>query len=109
MRRRVIDSTEASPAPRQIVKPCSDCPWRRDSAGAWLGPSSSYEWIEMAHGEERVVCHVHPNVQCAGIAIYRANVCKLPKDRTLLRLPADRENVFASRFEFFDHHKKPSL
>ena len=42
--------------------------------------------------------------QCAGAAIYRANVCKSPRDGSLLKLPADRETVFADKSEFWEHH-----
>lgn len=42
--------------------------------------------------------------QCAGLAIYRANVCKKPRDRSILTLPADREAVFAAPSEFRHHH-----
>jgi hypothetical protein len=57
------------------------------------------------HGETKIVCHVYSDVQCAGAAIYRANVCKVPRDRTILELPADGRLVFASAREFLAHHE----
>jgi hypothetical protein len=39
------------------------------------------------------------------MAIYRANVAKRPRDLETLRLPCDRDTVFASKAEFMDHHR----
>lgn len=106
MKRKLISSDMATPAGKQITKPCSDCPWARDALNGWLGGNTSHEWIIMAHGETPIECHVHPDVQCAGVAIYRGNVGKVPRDPTLLVLPADREIVFANEGEFHEHHGK---
>lgn len=67
-----------------------------------------------AHGEFFLPCHMKykdgnkhniGNPQCAGAAIYRANVFKSPKSVMLLVLPADTEKVFASPAEFIAYHK----
>lgn len=106
-RRKLIDSeTEGRTSTRQHRTPCSDCPWRRDSLPGWLGALKPDAWIEVAHGESRVDCHVITNQQCAGVAVYRANVCKTPRDAKLLQLPADRAKVFAWSTEFLEHHKR---
>lgn len=49
-------------------------------------------------------CHVLKGAQCAGLAIYRANVCKSPRDPNAIKLPADREKVFATPMEFRMQH-----
>jgi hypothetical protein len=103
-KRKLITSAEATPAGKQIKRPCSDCPWARDALNGWLGGNTAHEWIIMAHGETLIECHVHPDVQCAGAAIYRANVSKVPRDRALLVLPADNKIVFANPGEFHAHH-----
>jgi hypothetical protein len=59
-----------------------------------------------AHGEVIYPCHAKIGPQCAGMAIYRANVCKVPRTDFALRLPSDRIAVFASIKEFTDHHKE---
>lgn len=59
----------------------------------------------MAHGEVKLECHVLLPHQCAGGAIYRDNVCKSPRDKTLLRLPQDKKRVFSSPQEFLNHHE----
>lgn len=106
MKRKLITVNEATPAGKQIKKPCSDCPWARDALNGWLGGNATHEWIIFAHGESRIECHVHPDVQCAGAAIYRANVCKSPRDRSQLVLPPNTKLVFANAGEFIAHHAK---
>lgn len=105
-RRKLISSDQATPAPKQLVQPCSDCPWARAALNGWLGSNTAEEWLQMAHGETHIECHVHPNVQCAGASIYRANVGKRPRDPSLLRLPSDRDTVFGTPSEFREHHAK---
>lgn len=103
MRRRCISSDESTPATRQHVKPCADCPWRKDALEGSLTPR---EWLACAHGEGQAECHVRTGVQCAGMAIYRANVCKRPRDPRALILKSDRQAVFTSPAEFLSHHAK---
>ncbi len=103
-RLQLITSDQSTPAKSQITKPCSDCPWARKAVEGWLGPGTIDEWLRAAHGEDQVECHVHPNVQCAGLAIFRANVYKSPRDPTTLVLPADRVLVFSWNDEFRAHH-----
>ena len=66
----------------------------------------------MAHGEVAIACHVTIDssdewnegmLQCAGAAIYRSNVCKLPRDPQVVTLPADTGLVFGFG-EFLVHH-----
>lgn len=97
-------SEEAVTAPCQHTTPCHDCPWRRDSLPGWLGGASVEEWTGAARGDEMIQCHVIRNQQCAGAAIFRKNIAKLPRDQDCLMLPADREKVFASPGQFTEHH-----
>jgi hypothetical protein len=77
--RRLVSSDEAIPAKKQHVGPCSDCPMSLDLK----------------------------RVQCAGMAIYRANVCK-HVDAPGLRLPKNEQAVFSTPMEFLDHHNRKS-
>lgn len=114
--RQLIAHEDAEPVTEQPTKPCSDCPWARAALPGWLGDMTPEEWIKIAHGENLVECHaLKPagalrRVECAGLAVYRANVCKLvrpvPGASTPLTLPADRVRVFARPTEFLEHHKK---
>jgi len=46
-----------------------------------------------------------PNQQCAGLAVYRRNICKSPRPGSgALVLDSDKLNVFANPMEFMDHH-----
>jgi hypothetical protein len=105
MSRKLISSEESVTTKCQHTKPCSDCPWSRDALNGWLGGASAEEWIKVAHGDQVVPCHVISNQQCAGLAIYRRNVAKLPMPPNLI-LEKDKENVFANPTEFKAHHER---
>lgn len=102
-----------SPLPDATSRPCNDCPWRREAAPGWLGPHDAKTWVQMAHGETAIACHLtitdeswdDPGMrQCKGAAIYRANVGKLPRSHEVTRASADREKIFSSPMQFTDHH-----
>lgn len=106
MKRGQVKSIEqGKPAVKQHRRPCGDCPWSRTSARGWLGGVAAKEWLGEAHGETRIDCHTKIGPQCAGAAIYRTNVRKSPRDRSLLVLPEDAENVFDSPRSFLEHHE----
>lgn len=114
MRGKLITSDRAQPVAKQITKPCSDCPFARASLRGWLGPLDADAWVRLAHGEGYSECHttfIRDNgedrpADCAGLAIYRANVVKVPRDPEALILPSDKTLVFASPAEFLAHHKR---
>jgi hypothetical protein len=87
----------------QHTKPCSDCPFAREALPGWLAGDPPETWVRMAHGETVFECHTIIPQQCAGSAIYRANVCKRPPEDAI-KLPADRERVFSNPMEFLAHH-----
>ena len=101
--KKLLSFGQGGPVAAQIKKPCTDCPMRRDSIPGWLGGSTAQEYVQLAHSDAVVTCHVHGNCQCAGIAIYRKNVCKLAHPPNLV-LPKDTERVFAWPTEFVEHH-----
>jgi hypothetical protein len=105
-RRVLVSADEATASQRQHKKPCSDCPWRRDALPGWLGPFNAQNWARIASTDALIECHVFVGPQCAGAAIIRANMCKLPRDPDVLRLPADRVKVFSNTREFIDYHQK---
>ena len=108
--KQCVTTDEAQLADKQHHKPCSDCPWRRGSLNGWLGDTTPEEWLVEARGDGLIECHTLLGAQCAGAAIFRTNICKSPRDRHALRLPADRTNVFATPAEFKTHHEsEPKL
>jgi hypothetical protein len=102
---KLISSAEAKPTNRQHKTPCSDCPFRRDSLPGWLGGYEPDQYAQLAHSDERIDCHTKIGPQCAGAAIYRENVCKSPRDKSVLLLPQNKEKVFGRMQEFLEHHK----
>lgn len=109
MERRLVSDADAIPRARQHTKPCGDCPWTRRALPGWLGSGTPEEWIELAHGEVKEPCHTVGNQQCAGLAIFRANVFKTPRYPGTLQLPQDTHRVFASNEEFLAHHTLKSI
>jgi hypothetical protein len=66
--------------------------------------STSEDYVQMAHGEQQIDCHTKVGPQCAGAAIYRANVLKMPRDNSVIQLPMDTDTVFKTPMEFIAHH-----
>lgn len=91
--------------------PCNDCPWRRKAAPGWLGEQFTPEdWANQARGDEMIPCHrtisgMQEEKQCVGMSIFRANICKLPRNVDQKPMKPDRELVFGSREEFITHHR----
>ena len=110
---KFITANQARVTFRQHKTPCSDCPFRRDSIPGWLGTLTPKQWMELAHGEGSANCHTTKQAdgsgwECAGLAIYRANVYKSVRDPDAMRLPANTQLVF-SFGEFVVHHDIPSV
>lgn len=103
---KAISDENSTSSRLQHKKPCKDCPWKRNSLKGWLGEASPEDWLHTARGEGVVKCHVVKNQQCAGIAIFRGNICKSPRNKSCLVLPADRETVFSWDDEFLAHHQE---
>ena len=108
---------------KQHTKPCDQCPFRRTALTGWLGGLTPDEFRWLANADTYMPCHKaaakqggvdysHPDKsipQCAGRAIYWANQCKSPRDKTLLMLPKDVKTVFNWPHEFLAHHKSSPL
>jgi hypothetical protein len=105
-KRRLISIDEAVPSDKQHKKPCSDCPWSRESLQGWLGGLEPEQWIMKAMGDSPIDCHTIKGPQCAGSAIFRANICKSPRDPVTISLPQDKNRVFANLMQFIEHHKQ---
>lgn len=96
------------------AKPCPECPWRVNAAPGWLGPNTAEEWVGLAHSDAPIACHLtitneddlDSMVTCAGAAIYRSNVAKMPRGVPKShKLPADRQAVFTSPMAFRAYHE----
>jgi hypothetical protein len=91
---------------KQHTKPCRECPWRRAALRGWLGDMGIETFLDHAHSESVLDCHLGDgSQQCVGAAIYRANVGKRTRyPNLILMMPADREKIFTSPMEFTAHH-----
>lgn len=113
---REVQVTQGVPTelPEAVKDPCSECPWRRESAPGWLGPQTAKEWIMTAHSETPIICHktikesgnYDGTKQCRGAAIFRANVYKTPRRSDAAVGPQDTKIVFADNEEFLAHHNQ---
>lgn len=106
--------------PPATTKACEECPWLRTAMPGHLGPIDAEGWVDVAHSDEPVACHKtirdvgedgfgswdHPNIrQCAGLAQFRENICKSPRDPQVAVADArDTETVFGWGDEFIAHH-----
>ncbi len=104
--KKLITIDKARPALQQHKKPCSDCPFRRDALPGWLGGDTPEYYTRLAQSDLLIHCHTKLGPQCAGAAIYRANIGKVPRDRKVLRLLPDKMTVFSWPTEFINHHSK---
>lgn len=102
---------QANEVAKQITKPCEDCPFRKTATAGWLAGQTPADYCSMAHGDGVIECHTKlldgEPVQCAGAAIYRANVAKRC-DPPNLKLPKSG-TVFLSPIEFIQHHARKKL
>lgn len=103
-RKQCISSDEAVLATKQHTKPCSDCLFARTSLPGWTGGSTVEEWLSGVRSDAMIPCHTLIGAQCAGAAIFRKHMCKLPRDAEILQLAADRVLVFATPAELIEHH-----
>lgn len=101
------------------MKPCPECPFSRKVTPGALGGSPPEKYIGQSIGPYKLPCHKHyvndpewrredtiTTPDCIGAAIFRANIGVghlLPE--VLLRMPPDKEAVFANHAEFLAHHK----
>lgn len=114
---------------KQHTSPCAACPFSRnvkpyaDDKQA-LGQTSPFTYVGQANGPFVLPCHATHDYselaerlkaaqpgsgcECAGAAIFRANIGLAYPD-PLLHLPHDREKVFGTFVEFVAHHYKISL
>ena len=100
------------------TKPCRECPFRRASAPGYVGSTTPEQFMDTVMQDYSMPCHLTVDYenenweddldlseQCAGAAIFFANICKLSRDKTRMRLSRDTELVFSSPQEFLAHHE----
>lgn len=103
--------------PSAVPQPCVECPFLRSAVPGHIGPYMAHEWPEMCHAEGPIACHMTieregqpwPELkQCAGAAIFRANIFKSPRHPNIAKGERDTVRVFAWDDEFIAHHAPQS-
>lgn len=103
--------------PPVAPNPCVECPFLRSSVPGHIGPYAAHDWPEMCHAEGPIACHMTiehegqpwPELkQCAGAAIFRANICKTPRNPKVAKGERDTIRVFGWDDEFIAHHAPQS-
>jgi hypothetical protein len=118
----MIDKDKIPEKSKTLKKQCKDCPYSKTVVPGGLGGAKPEVYIGQGHGPFYLPCHKtcdfnDPNwkdnvtnpKQCAGAAIYRANIERadiMPK--SLLKLPKNN-SVFESPEELYSHHAKVSM
>lgn len=105
--------------------PCKECAFSRDVEPGALGGSEPEVYIGQAFAPFAIPCHCHCNFsdpewkqkagpgetpQCAGVAIFRANIgAKGVLPAVLTPLEVNNDLVFSDPVQFLAHHKQISI
>jgi hypothetical protein len=105
----------------KLQKPCKDCPYSKTVIPGALGGSDPEVYIGQGHGPFWLPCHktcdfTDPNwkkdtsvQQCAGAAIYRANIDRAFLMPISLQKLEQSDLAFGSPEELYAHHKQISI
>ena len=88
-----------------IVRPCRNCPFKKDAIKGWLGQ----ERMEEILGCDSFVCHKKPDKQCAGHMLINGEKNGYVRLAGRLGIELDlsgRELVFDTKKDCLDHHKR---
>lgn len=102
------------------MKPCRECPFRKESLPGYLGGFTVAQVIQAAVNETDFICHTtrekdyDSQVQCAGRLLFASKVGKSFRDRRLekMRLAAQDEigtEKILNYVEFREHHRDADL
>jgi len=84
-------------------KPCSDCPFRKDTLKGWLGEGRVTDIL----GRPSFVCHKKTHLQCAGHMLLKGSDNEFVRFASRMRLETGlhgAELVFDSEQECIEHH-----
>ena len=85
------------------TKPCSNCPFKKDTLAGWLGKERMTEILD----GENFVCHKNHKLQCAGFMLIqgdRSIFNRLAKAMRLDTRLSGLEKVFDTKEECIKHH-----
>ena len=105
---------------QSCIKPCAECPFKKDSVPSWLGPWDGAEELhKFVMGEGHLACHLtvdeddevsEKTERCVGSILYMNKNFKSCRDATLSAVQkklkdTDKTNILSSP-EFIKHHGK---
>lgn len=94
-------------------KPCSECPFRKDSAQGWLGPYTVPDLLDFARRDIEFPCHKSMGTKneriCRGFLHYRNNTGKSARQPSRLKTCEQRtyrqeNNCFETPMQLAEHH-----
>lgn len=91
----------------RVKKPCSNCPFRKDSLKGWLGEERMQEIVNA----DSFTCHKHksPNrLQCAGHMLLKGDENAFNRVASAMDIDTQvtgRDLVFTTKEECVNHHK----
>lgn len=100
----------------KLTQPCAECPFSKKCGEGALGGSHPTVYVGQIHGPFWLPCHRHcdfkdPNwksdlsvQQCAGAAIFRANLGLSERMPPFLHKLPPSDLVFSTVEEFYKHH-----
>ncbi|GAA5141227.1 DUF6283 family protein [Thalassotalea piscium] len=86
-----------------IKRPCSDCPFRKDSLKGWLGEQRMTEILD----HRAFVCHKKTDKQCAGHMLingHNNDFVRLANNLGIELELSGKELVFETKKECISHH-----
>lgn len=86
-----------------VKKPCTGCPFRRDSMKGWLGEKRMTEIL----GIDSFVCHKKTSLQCAGHMLIKGDdneFVRLAKSMDIETGLRGRDLVFKTKEDCIAHH-----
>ena len=84
-------------------KPCSNCPFKKDTLKGWLGEQRITEILN----QDSFVCHKKTHLQCAGHMLIKDNENIFVRTANQLNMKLElsgKELVFETKEECIQHH-----
>ncbi len=96
------------------IKPCHECPFRKNSLKGWLGGFTAEETYAAARSEAEFDCHLtrgeeQERKHCAGRLLHAKKTCKSFRNKELEQAKTEviKNNSLDTilGFDFLEHHR----
>lgn len=85
-------------------KPCSNCPFKKDTLEGWLGEDRMTEILKA----KSFVCHKNTDLQCAGFMLIKGDESEFVTTAKMFGIDLNlkgKEKVFNSKQDCINYHK----